>query len=253
MLWLDFLSACKAVLDQHGSGWIDTGRPLGTFLLGLVGGATHCSGMCGPFVLGQVGARLGQTPVTGTPVLTRLRGMALLPYHAGRTVTYSVLGATAAGLAGGVGRLAGNGALPAFAIGAGALLMAVMAWRQLVPAGEVLSRTGSAGQWVAARFSRLFARPGGASGFGLGLALGFLPCGLVYTALLLAGASGDWITGAAMMAAFALGTMPALIGVGFLGAMAARRWRERLRWWTAPVLLLNAVMLALLALRWLAL
>lgn len=250
MVWLDFLSACKTALDQHGADWIDYGRPAGAFMLGLVGGATHCAAMCGPFVVGQVCARLGQTPVS-RPILTRLGGMALLPYHAGRAVTYSALGAAAAGIAGGAGALTAQGTLPAIALGSGALLMALAAVRYLAPAGSFIVGTGGPSRWLETRLPSLLTRPGHANNFMLGLLLGFLPCGLVYTALLFAGASGSWSAGALMMAAFAAGTTPALLMVGFLGAAAGARWRLRMRRWIAPVLLFNAAMLLLLALRWL--
>ena len=52
---------------------------LALFMAGLVGSAGHCAGMCGPFVLAQVGARTQ---------LNRLAGSALLPYHLGRGTTY---------------------------------------------------------------------------------------------------------------------------------------------------------------------
>ena len=54
------------------------------FLAGLAGSATHCAGMCGPFVLGQVTAGL-----VARPGLSRLAAGALLPYHLGRAVTHT--------------------------------------------------------------------------------------------------------------------------------------------------------------------
>ena len=68
------------------------------FLAGLAGGATHCAGMCGPFVLAQVAARADRANTGGA--LRRLGGAALLPYHAGRLLGYALLGAVAGGAAG---------------------------------------------------------------------------------------------------------------------------------------------------------
>ena len=45
---------------------------------------------------------------------------------------------------------------------------------------------------------------------------GFLPCGIVYSVLGLALASGDIIKAAAMMASFGLGTMPFVLSAGGL-------------------------------------
>ena len=52
---------------------------------------------------------------------------------------------------------------------------------------------------------------------------------MVYGALLLALASGRVLSGAAVMAAFALGTMPSLIAIGLATRSTAQRPRRGLR------------------------
>ena len=47
-----------------------------------------------------------------------------------------------------------------------------------------------------------------------GMAWGWLPCGLVYSILVSALASGNAVSGAALMLAFGLGTLPNLLGMG---------------------------------------
>ena len=47
----------------------------------------------------------------------------------------------------------------------------------------------------------------------LGMAWGFLPCGLVYTILLTAASMGSFAKGATVMLAFGIGTLPALLGM----------------------------------------
>ncbi|MCA9735916.1 sulfite exporter TauE/SafE family protein, partial [candidate division KSB1 bacterium] len=58
------------------------GLPVSLFLAGLVGGFTHCAGMCSPFVLAQTAQ--GET-------FQRLSSKLLLPYHLGRMTTYVTL------------------------------------------------------------------------------------------------------------------------------------------------------------------
>src|SRR5690554_2196448 len=53
--------------------------------------------------------------------------------------------------------------------------------------------------------------------FGLGMLWGFLPCGLIYSALAWVAASGNPVMGAATMFAFGLGTLPALTAGTLLG------------------------------------
>lgn len=248
--WSEILAACVSAL--HGgafSEWLGLSHPLGMLLLGLVGGAVHCSGMCGPFVLIQVGNRLSSLPVAQGTMLRRLSGMALLPYHAGRATTYSLLGGAAAGLTGGLQRVSLSGYLPAAALALAALLLAFLAFRQFQPAAAG-SGGGIPTGWMN-RLAPMFRQSTGFGGYLLGLALGFLPCGLLYSALLLAGAAGSWQAGMTGMLLFSLGTMPALMVVGMFGAAAGQRWRGAMRKLLLPVFALNVILLLILALRWL--
>ena len=189
--------------------------------LGFVS-SLHCLQMCGPIVLTySVAANTGATRRT-------LLGLHLA-YNAGRTITYSLLGALA-GLAGGamgwVGHLAGVENVAAIFAGSAMVLagialfgFGVKGWsgfrlpsRLLKPAGKLLSST-SAG-------SKLL----------LGLIMGFLPCGLVYAALMKALGAATATGGALTLLAFGLGTSLALIAVG-VGSSAATR--KIARWGTS--------------------
>jgi sulfite exporter TauE/SafE len=216
------------------------------FLAGLAGSATHCVGMCGPFVLGQVTAGLA-----ARPTLSRLSAGALVPYHLGRAVTYTALGAAAGLLSGVAAHGAGLRLLLPVLLVLGAVLMLAQAFGQLaalVPR-HGLALPGGFTDAVARRAAPLLADPRGVRGFALGLLLGFLPCGLLYGALAAASASGSALGGALGMAAFVLGTVPALIGVGMAGAFFGRRFAPVLRVVAVPLLLLNATVLAVLAFR----
>jgi len=61
--------------------------------------------------------------------------------------------------------------------------------------------------------------------FGAGFIWGALPCGLVYSALAISATSGDALSGAAIMSAFWLGTLPTLLLVG-TSAQYLTRWRR---------------------------
>ena len=51
----------------------------------------------------------------------------------------------------------------------------------------------------------------------MGLLWGWLPCGLVYSVLLAAAFAGSAVRGSATMAAFGLGTLPAMLGLSYAG------------------------------------
>jgi len=214
------------------------------FLAGLAGSATHCAGMCGPFVLGQVTAGLA-----ARPTLSRLAAGALVPYHLGRAITYTGLGAAAGLLSGAAAHGAGLGVVLPLLLGLGAVLLLAQALGQAKAWLPRLAPPVAFTEAVTRRAAALLADPRGLRGVALGLLLGFLPCGLLYGALAAAAASGSALGGAVAMAAFAAGTVPSLIGVGLAGAFFGRRFAPALRLVAVPLLLLNAAVLGVLALR----
>ena len=100
---------------------------------------------------------------------------------------------------------------------------------------------------IGERIKPLFGAPFTWRGYLLGLMLGFIPCGLIYGALVLAAAGGNALSGGFVMAAFGLGTVPMLFAAGVIGQYAAGRFRN----FMAPVgrglMVVNAVILAMLA------
>lgn len=206
-----------------------------TLLAGVFGasllGSLHCAGMCGGIAC-FVGAGAG-------------RGRALALYHFGRLLAYATLGAIAGavgaaldlgGSAAGLGR-AGTLLAIALVLTTAALMFArALGWRWSAPALE--SRLGRA--YAAA--SRLFADADpGARGFGLGLLTALLPCGFLYLFLATAAASGGVLAGAATMAAFWAGTVPALLAVGLLARRIAPALRSRAPAFAAALLLVVAL------------
>jgi hypothetical protein len=65
--------------------------------------------------------------------------------------------------------------------------------------------------------------------FYIGFLNGFLPCGLVYMALLGAIATGDLIDGATYMAVFGLGTIPLMTGAVYLGNFLKTAVRNKIQ------------------------
>jgi sulfite exporter TauE/SafE len=240
---------CQAALATDG------GVIAALFAAGLVGGVSHCAGMCGPFVLSQVGARLEAVPAARMGEFHRVTGAALIGYHLGRATTYVALGVAAAFAVGGLAALAGLRWLSAALLAAAALFFAGYAMQRLAPAlaRRLAPARGSADGWwsvaVAGAARPLFARPVGWRGYVLGVALGFIPCGLLYGAIAAAAAAGDPVSGAVGMAAFALGTVPSLVAVGLIGGLAAMRWRGFVTQVATGLLVVNAGVLSYLAWR----
>jgi sulfite exporter TauE/SafE len=209
------------------------------FATGLAGGATHCAGMCAPFVLAQVAAA---PEGRGGPVLARLAGAALLPYHLGRMAGYGALGALAGGLGGALHGLAGHGILAAL-LGAAAVLMLVQGVARLrwLPAPRLpaaLQRIAQAGS---------MRRP---DGVGRGSACCSRRCPAACSMRRWWGRRlRQRAGGSPAMAAFVAGTVPGLVGVGLLGRLFGRRFGGALRPVGTALFLLNAAVLGGMAMK----
>lgn len=177
------------------------------FTAGLLGGV-HCMGMCG-----GIAAALGAA--SSGPSLRRH-----LAFNFGRIASYAGAGA----LAGALGGLA-QIAAPLVAVQTALLIVAtvlmVLLGLYVAGWGNAVLRLESAGSVLWRRLAPLRARfipiDSAAKAFGAGAVWGWVPCGLVYTMLAAALASGGAVGGASVMAAFGLGTLPSLLGVGYAG------------------------------------
>jgi sulfite exporter TauE/SafE len=211
------------------------------FLLGLFG-TGHCLGMCGPLIF----ALPGQTG----------RFCAHLCYHAGRIFTYTAVGGILGGVGASLASLAGgfpNGHLSRVAnIQVGfSILAAVFLF------GFGLARLGLLPEptWLAVASPHKFPgwrrllkkntpHAGGGVYFALGLMLGLLPCGLSFAAFARALAAGGFLQGAALVAAFALGTLPGLLLLGTGISRFVARYRRLTDLLSGLLMILMAVTLA---------
>ena len=155
------------------------------FMAGLVG-SVHCIGMCGPFAV-ACGGRAGDT----------------LLWHGGRMATYAIMGA----LAGAFGSMIPGPGWVGALVGGILITWFAASLAGLVPEPHV-SIPG-----VKHLATNLATRTNVAARFGFGMATGLLPCGLVYATLAVPIASGSPTIGALSMAAFGMGTAPALTAV----------------------------------------
>lgn len=239
------LANCQAVITDHG------GLLLSLFIAGFVGSASHCIGMCGPFVMAQTVSRLEHLDSQSMSEFSRLQGALLVPYHLGRMSTYMVLGALAGGLSAGAMLAADLKWLSAALLVLAALFFLGYGLKRLGlwGRGQTSSGEGPMTRYIGRVAKPLFAKPTGLRGYGLGLALGFLPCGLLYGALAASASTGQALAGFFGMASFTLGTIPALVGVGLAGHMAGRQWQGAFQKVAPALLILNAGLLTFMAWR----
>ena len=189
---------------------------LAAFVVGLVG-SLHCIGMCGPIAIAL--------PVPTSSNLSFLTGRIL--YNLGRVVTYSFLGAIL-GLLG--GRIALTGAQQIVSVVLGVIvIVAVILPRRYKNYFAQHSIVQNLARPLKSNIGVLFKKGTFSAMFLIGILNGFLPCGLVYVALAGAIASGDAISGAAVMILFGLGTVPAMFAASVFGKFINIGIRTKIR------------------------
>jgi uncharacterized protein len=191
LAWFHSTHAMPALAALCGAGdpLALLGISLALFGTALVGGFAHCAPMCAPFVLLQLPADAGGTS------LRRLGGGLLPGYHLGRLTTYTALGAVLGASGGALGALAGARWALAALLGLAALGFLLQALKRVLPLPRWAPVSSIAGA-LARLVAPLLRRQGGPSGYALGVALGLLPCGFLYAALLAASATGSALGGA---------------------------------------------------------
>ncbi|NHQ60157.1 sulfite exporter TauE/SafE family protein [Chlorobium sp. BLA1] len=198
---------------------------LAMMLSGIAGGFGHCISMCGP-VVGALS--VGET---------RKGLLHLLLYNLGRVTTYTILG--------GIVGLSGSFLLLAASIEALQRTIMIIAGLTIILMGlstaewlplPVKSSGCSSGGSVMQKIMSLFKAPRSiGSYYPMGIVLGFLPCGLTYTALLASARAAmdaenpfaGMLMGALMMLLFGIGTAPALILVGKVVNTISHTTRKR--------------------------
>lgn len=196
-------------------------------LMGLVGGPhclAMCSAPCGALVGGGGGGSDRQAGITAQAVHWAPRGGIVwrtVAFHAGRVGGYAAAGAMAALAMDSLAWLTQQTVAlrPAWTL----MHVAVMAWGlMMMVQSHQPAWVERAGRSVWARVSPLVRAPGGVLATGMLWAL--MPCGLLYSALLVAALSGGAPEGALTMALFAAGSSVWLVG----GSWAWSRLRSRL-------------------------
>jgi len=181
------------------------------FSMGLFGGFGHCLGMCGPIIVAWTGSKKASI------------GEILL-YNTGRISSYVFLGMIAS-ILGFIGTISGIREIQRFVIGGFGVVM-------MIGGGGIIGslKIKFLPQTIP---SSIFKHLKLKESLPLGIANGFFPCALVYTAL--AGVAGSGanqimplaavLKGALSMFFFGIGTSISIITLGFFASIVEKAWR----------------------------
>lgn len=179
--------------------------------MGLLG-SMHCLGMCGPLAM-------------SLPVRTHHIGLKLLKYllyNIGRIITYSIFGLLVGTIS---SFFAYTGLQQLLSITAGVLIIlsVVVMYEPFAWLKRITSPFQSK---IKQAMIYYFQHANGFSMLVLGVLNGFLPCGMIYAALIGAMATGDAVSGALFMICFGLGTVPLMLTVALAGNIIGYRWKS---------------------------
>ncbi len=226
ILWLD-----SWFMDH--AGMPDLTGDVNYGLLLLIGFLTsfHCVGMCGPLILGYTAnnAKAGQSSHA-----------AHLLYGLGKTISYSVIGA----LFGAFGAIVAFTPYTQGAVGMAAGLFLLLFGLHMLEVFPALSHFQFKAPGFLMRFVgkeyRKHSNP-----FAIGLLNGLMIlCGPLQAMYILAAGTGSWSQGGAVLFFFGIGTLPLLLGFGFLtGLLSANLTPKLLKASGVIVMALGLIML----------
>ncbi len=215
---------------------------------GLAGGFGHCVGMCGPIVASLSVGNLR----AGWPEH--------LLYNLGRIMTYATLGAAAGATGSFLALILPLESLQRIVMAAGGLFIVLLGLitGQWLPFGREIGTCTPAMPLVRKTLDLFNGSTSTGAWFPLGLAFGFLPCGLTYTALLTAArASMDapdrfsgMLRGGFFMLLFGIGTAPSLLLLGSLASRIGAVARKRLYRLATLIMIGTGLSFIAGALRW---
>jgi uncharacterized protein len=190
--------------------------------LGFFGGFSHCIGMCGPFVLHQSYENIKKFDLEQNYQISKIKSSLLIKYHLGRITTYSFIAAIFSQFT----KIIDNNIFKNFS----SLLMAlaiIMILKSNYPKYFFIFKVlkirapKKITKYISQKVKNL-------NGFFLGIYLGFLPCGLVYAALMIASSSQNIITAFGLMCAFGISTIPALFCVSYGNSLLMKKGKKYL-------------------------
>lgn len=184
------LTHCRTAFLEHGNMFFVF------FLGGLTGSLTHCLTMCGPVVACQAAC----ASACGNKLSTASQWQ----YHIGRLITYGGLGFVASLFS--------------------KQVAAYDFWPNVVSAMLITAGILFIGSGIFPTKHRLFVTTP-KNALLRGAIMGFMPCGLLYAAVMMAATIPHPLGGMLAMWCFVLGTMPALLATSSGVMVLAQKWQ----------------------------
>jgi uncharacterized protein len=201
---------------------------LTAFLLGI-GGSLHCLGMCGPLILGL--------PFNGTT--STKKGYSIIAYFGSKALGYGAMGLILGILGSRIQLILWQQGLSIIS-GVFILILALFPF---------VKKAFSFGGYFSHSFNKLYGKVLGTQSifkyYALGFLNAFLPCGLVYTALIASASFASAFHGFLYMFLFGLGTMPLLVATVLVHYQLSNKWKQYFKYTTLIFSIILGVILIL--------
>ncbi len=186
--------------------------------MGLIG-SMHCAGMCGPIAI-SLPYRVGMQTKEET-------FFKILVYNLGRIITYAFFGL----LFGIVGKGFFTMGIQKWFLITLAVLLIIIAIFSIDVESKALKIPviGKFNKKIKELLAKSLKNATVKSFLYIGILNGFLPCGLVYMAIVAAIATGGVLNSVLYMILFGIGTMPMMMALGYGGHLLSTRFRTILR------------------------
>jgi sulfite exporter TauE/SafE len=217
------------------------------FITGLVFSFTHCIGMCGPIATAQLSARLLALEGNNMSQKQRIKLALLLPYYLGKGITYIFLAILSYLIAENVAENQYTKGVAIFLITVAGIFFlgnGLQLWWNpslLKSLTRPITRLSSN---IAKLVSFSHENTYGFKGFFLGAMLGFIPCGILYSIMIMiASFSSNLLIAILSAVAFAIATIPGLFIVSYFGSYIIAKWRSAFAIVNSFIMLFNAYLM----------
>jgi sulfite exporter TauE/SafE len=212
-------------MGMAGTSFESIGLILTAFLTGLTASFTHCIGMCGPIAIGQMSMRLMHLPKEKNTEWNRFKCALSIPYYLGKAITYMCLMLVAMSISQSFRSLPYIKWLSIILLFVTALFFIKSGITRTFAFLDIkLPFIKSINNLFVNMISRLKLTPFGLGGMVMGMALGLIPCGIVYASIItIISHTSSYAVAALSMFMFGFATIPGLFIVAYLGKALTSR------------------------------
>ena len=215
---------------------------------GIIGSFTHCVMMCGPIAAGQMSIRLMHLESNQLSNNNKLKCALSYSYYLGKASTYGLITLITYLISSSIKEYYIFRYIAFILVTISAIICLKIALNSIAPyitQAKLPNPFKKLEAYITNKMMKKFKySPFGLSGFGMGMFLGFIPCGLVFSAItLIIAFSNNWLVAFLAAFSFGIGTFPALFLVSILGQNIFRKQKIYLNAIYAILMTLNGIIL----------